>query len=187
MTVYKPSADSYSQDVDMTKMIGTWQVGGLSKKGLKTHETDRLQAFYYYSYLANIAQCDYVVLSGKRTNSGRDEAVIITTKCINSGKKLFEAGYQPRARKAYDHPSNLCKEDLRIPEPGEPHRYAHLPELVTEEPCKADPLETHEDELLALIDCITGEGNKAKAFRAIARYLIREAINIEEKGSEENG
>jgi hypothetical protein len=35
-----------------------------------------------------------------------------------------------------------------------------------------------------LIDCITGTGNRAKAFRAIARYLIQESINMDEEEKE---
>lgn len=188
MTVYKPSTDSYTGSVlKPEKNVGVWQLRSLSKSGLKTHDADRLMAFYYYAYQTALCGFDYVVLSSKRTNSGREEAVIVTNKCVNMGKKLSESGYSPSTRKAYDHVAKLCKNDFRVPDIEEPKYYAHLPELPVSKPVDISKANPHEDELLALIDCITGEGNKAKAFRAIARYLIKEAISIEEEGSENNG
>ena len=189
MSVYKASEDSYTGSVlKPGKNVGVWQLRSLSKAGLKTHDADRLMAFYYYAYQTALCGFDYVVLSSKRTNSGREEAVIVTSKCVNMGKKLSESGYSPITRKAYDHVAKLCKNDFRVPDIEEPKYYAHLPELIKEQPCDKKVVETHEDELMALIDCITGEGNRSKAFRAIARYLIREAINIEEEEKEkENG
>ena len=188
MNVYKASTDSYSgKNIDFGKMVGTWQVRGLSKRGLKTHDADRLMAFYYYSYQASVVGCDYVILSGKRTNSRREEAVVLTAKCVAFGHKLFESGYSPSPRKAYDHPSKLCKGDLLVPELEAPTKYADLPVLPVVSVVDKSKANPHEDELMALIDCITGEGNRAKTFRAIARYLIQESINIDEEGSEENG
>ena len=188
MTVYKASTDSYSEDnIDPKKAVGIWHHRYLAKDGLRTHNPEHLQGLYYYSHLAFVAGYDYVVLSDKRTNSGREEAVLLTVHCANKGRKLIESGYSPAPRKPYDNIAKICKGDLRIPSEEESRFYKDLPERITEKPCEKQKTETHEDELLALIDCITGEGDKAKAFRAIARYLIREAINIDEEGSENNG
>jgi hypothetical protein len=187
-TIYKASTDSYSGNTnDLKKMVGTWQVRGLSKQGLKTHDSERLMAFYYYAYQSSLSGYDYVVLSDKRTNSGREEAVLSTTKCVSFGKKLCESGYAPSQRKAYDHPAKLCKGDFRTPTLEEPKYYADLPELPVAKPVVKSDTNPHEDELLALIDCITGTGNRAKAFRAIARYLIQESINMDEEEKEREG
>lgn len=188
MTVYKPSTDSYvEENIDPKKAVGIWHHRYLAKEGMRTHNPEHLQGLHYYSHLASVAGYDYVVLSDKRTNSGREEAVIVTAKCVNMGKKLIESGYAPAPRKPYDNIAKICKGDIRIPTEEEPRFYKDLPELPVSKPVDISKANPHEDELLALIDCITGEGNKAKAFRAIARYLIREAISIEEEGSENNG
>jgi len=181
--LYKASTDSYGgKEVNIKKMVGTWQLTELSKKGLKTHDSDRLMALCYYAYQANALGYDYVVMSEKRTNSGREEAVLLTAKIISFGKQLLEAGYVPAVRKTYDNPSKICKGDVRVPQSEEPKKYSDLPELKIAKTLDDKIIETHEDELLSLIDCMTGEGNKSKAFRAIARYLTKEAINIEIKG-----
>lgn len=181
--VYKAGADSYSGKMtDLKKMVGTWQLTGLSKAGLKTHDSDRVMAFYYYAYQASLSGYDYVVLSDKRTNSGREEAIKITTKCIAFGKHLCESGYAPTARKPYDHPAKVCKDDIRIPREWDTTYYADLPELPVIKPIDKSQTKQKEDELLALIDCLTveGTGDRAKAFRAIARFLIQESINLDE-------
>ena len=187
--VYKASNDSYTEaDIDPKKAVGIWHHRYLAKPGLRTHNTEHLQAFYYYSYMAQENKFDYVVLSGKRTNSGREEAIIITRNCANKGKQLSESGYSPLPRKPYDNKANICKGDIRVPTLEEPKHYEDLPELPIAKPTVKIEAKPHEDELLALIDCITGEGNRAKAFRAIARYLIQESINIDEEEKEkENG
>jgi hypothetical protein len=185
--LYKAGADSYvERDIDPKKAVGIWHHRYLAKEGLRTHNPEHLQGLHYYSQLAYVAGYDYVVLSDKRTNSGREEAVLITKHCVNKGVKLIASGYAPAPRKPYDNIAKICKGDMRIPTEEEPRFYKDLPELTVAPKAKDEPacLSTHEDEVLALIDCLTGTGNKAKALRAIARYLIKEAINIEQEEGE---
>ena len=181
--LYKAGADSYTEkNIDPLKAVGIWHHRYLAKEGLRTHNPDHLQAFFYYSQLARQAEYDYVVLSDKRTNSGREEAVKITSRIANKGKMLIDAGYAPSPRKAYDHTAKICKGDMRIPAETEPRHIDDLPDVPTAKNISSPAcLNAHEDELLALIDCLTGEGDKAKAFRAIARYLIKEAITMEQE------
>ena len=182
-TVYKAGTDSYSgKTIDLKKMAGTWQLTALSKSGLKTHDSDRVMAFYYYAYQASQSGYDYVIMSDKRTNSGREEAIKVTAKCIAFGKKLCESGYAPTARKTYDHMAKVCKDDIHIPREWDTTYYADLPEFPVVKPVDKSQTKQKEDELLALIDCLTveGTGDRAKAFRAIARFLVQEAINLDE-------
>lgn len=185
-TVYKAGTDSYSgKTIDLKKMVGTWQLTGLSKSGLKTHDSDRLMAFYYYSHQAGLSGYDYVILSEQRTNSGRPEAVKTTTQMLSAGRKLCESGYVPTSRKTYDHLAKICKGDCRIPSLEDPKAYADLPEFPVVKPVDKSQTKQKEEELLALIDCLTveGTGDRAKAFRAIARFLIQESINLDESSA----
>ena len=182
LLLYKPTGESYSgAKVDPKKSIGVWQLRQLQRDGFKTHDSERLMAFYYCCYFAKKEGFDYVVLSASRTNSGRAEAVKVTSRCANTGEKLAIAGYAPTPREAYDHPSKICFGDVFIPQEPLPKKYNSLPAYNPESERK----EAHEDELLALIDCVTGKGDKAKAFRAIARFLVGEAINLEQDKNNE--
>lgn len=184
--VYKAGPDSYSGKINnLNKMVGTWQITGLSKAGLKTHDSDRLMAFYYYAYQASMLGYDYVIMSGKRTNSGRNEAVKTTAVNIKAGERLYKSGYCPAFRKPYDHPAKICKDDMSVPCEGSPKNYCNIPEFVKESESNNQLSDVHEDELMALIDCLTGEGDRAKAFRAMARYLVKEAIQIENEVKKE--
>ena len=58
--LYKAGADSYTeQDIDPLKAVGIWHHRYLAKEGLRTHNPDHLQAFFYYSQLAKQAGYDY--------------------------------------------------------------------------------------------------------------------------------
>lgn len=128
--VYKPADDSYKglSIEERAGLSGTRQLMALTKKGLKNNDGEAVKLFHLAAFKASLLGYNYVLLSKRRTNSGRLEAVRIGgSYSIHLGQKLAQEGYRPQSRSLGTPRGTLCTGDVSIPQDTMPRNYDDLP------------------------------------------------------------